>query len=75
VGLWFFVIGALVGVIYYYLNKSLSLGFGEENGKDYSINFKRSIMENMNIDEEQAKIVIGIIRMLLEGKAFASANI
>jgi hypothetical protein len=47
-------IGCLIGLIYYFLNKRVSIGFTLNSGRSYSVDFKRSIIENKNIDENAA---------------------
>lgn len=60
--------GLLIGPLYYYLNKSLSVGVVEKSGWTGSFSFKRSIIEGENIEEEEAYEVVEIIRSLVEAK-------
>ncbi len=64
----FFFIGLIVGPIYYFLNKSLSVGIIESSGWIGGFSFKRSVIEGVNIDEEKAYEVIDIIRELIESE-------
>ena len=52
--------------LYYYLNKSLTLGFVEHSGVVSSIRFKRSIIENVDIDESSARYVCEVARFLVQ---------
>lgn len=61
--------GLIAGMLYYYLNMTLSLGFIENSGVGSGIDFKRSIIEGQNIDEGQAREVIEIVRELIEQAA------
>lgn len=63
-----FFIGLIVGPVYYFLNKDLTVAVIEASGWVGSFSFKRSIIEGKNIDEEQAYEVIEIIRSLIEDK-------
>lgn len=63
-----FFIGFIVGPLYYFLNKNLTVGVVEASGWVGSFSFKRSIIEGQNINEEEAYKVIEIIRSLIEAK-------
>ena len=60
-----FLLGLIVGPLYYFLNKKLSLGVVEVSGLVSGIEFKRSVIEGQNINEDEAKRVIAIIQELL----------
>lgn len=60
------VIGALVSTVFYVLNRSLRLGFLEHSGRASGIQFKKSIIENMQISEVQAGYVCLLIQSLIE---------
>lgn len=62
------IAGALTALIYYYLNRTLTLGFVEHSGFVNGIIFKRSVIENKDISHEQAKIVCIIVQRLIEKK-------
>lgn len=68
----FFIVTSAVGVgialIYYFLNKTLTLGFVEHSGVVNGIRFKRSVIENVEINQEQAKAVCIIVQRLIEAK-------
>ena len=64
----FFGIGLLLGPLYYFLNKSLSIGVIETSGWVGGFTFKRSVVEGQNIDEKKAYEVIDIVRALVENK-------
>jgi hypothetical protein len=65
----FFFIGLIVGPLYYFLNKKLSIGVVEASGWSGGFGFKRSVIEGQNINEEEAYHVIEIVRWLIERKA------
>jgi hypothetical protein len=61
-------IGLIISAIYYFLNRTLTLGFVEQSGVVNGIIFKRSVIENVDINHEQAKSVCVIIQRLIEMK-------
>ena len=62
------IIGVIIGFTYYYLNRTLTLGFVENSGLVNGILFKRSVIENVDINHEQAKAVCVIVQRLIEAK-------
>ena len=65
-------ISALIALVYYFLNRTLTLGFVEHSGVINGIQFKRSVIENVDINHEQAKFVCLIVQQLIEAKGAAS---
>lgn len=63
-----FGLGLLVGPLYYFLNKTLTVGVVENSGWVGGFAFKRSVIEGQNITEKQAHEVIAIVRTLIEKK-------
>jgi hypothetical protein len=63
-----FFIGLIVGPLYYFLNKNLTVGVVEASGWVGTFSFKRSVIEGQNINEEEAYKVIEIIRSQIEAK-------
>ncbi|MFZ6742327.1 hypothetical protein ACO0LC_03795 [Undibacterium sp. JH2W] len=63
-----FLAGALIGLVYYFLNRELTMGFVENSGFINGIRFKRSVIENIDVNEEQAKSACVIIQKLIEAK-------
>lgn len=61
-------IGLLVGPIYYFLNKTLTVGVVENSGWVGGFAFKRSLIEGQNINEQDAHEVIAVIRAQIERK-------
>jgi len=51
---------------YYFLSRTLTLGFVELSGVVSSIQFKRSVIENVDVDEAQARYVCEITQFLVE---------
>ncbi|MCZ2407307.1 MAG: D-lyxose/D-mannose family sugar isomerase [Burkholderiales bacterium] len=62
------IVGLIISAIYYFLNRKLTLGFVEQSGVINGIIFKRSVIENVDINEMQAKHVCTIIQKLIEHK-------
>lgn len=63
-----FFLGLIVGPLYYFLNKELTVGVVENSSWIGGFSFKRSVIEGQNIDENKAYEVIDIIRSLIEAK-------
>ena len=61
-------VGFICALIYYFLNRTLTLGFVEVSGFVGGIKFKRSVIENIDINEAQAKAVCTVIQRLIEAK-------
>lgn len=62
------VAGLVAALLYYFLNRTLTLGFVETSGVVSGIRFKRSVIENLDINQEQAKRVCIIVQRLIEAK-------
>jgi hypothetical protein len=62
------IVGAVIALAYYFLNRTLTLGFVENSGLVNGILFKRSVIENVDINHEQAKAVCVIVQRLIEAK-------
>lgn len=62
------VMGIIVALSYYFLNRTLTLGFVENSGVVSGIRFKRSVIENLDVNQEQAKSVCSIVQKLIEAK-------
>ena len=63
-----FFAGLVLGPLYYFLNKHLTVAVVETSGWVGSFSFKRSLIERQNISEQQAFQVIDIIRLQVEKK-------
>ena len=61
-------IGIILALVYYFLNRTLTLGLVENSGIINGIQFKRSIIENKDINEKQAASVSVIIQKLVEAR-------
>ncbi|MBC8243658.1 MAG: hypothetical protein H8E20_04635 [Verrucomicrobia bacterium] len=59
-----FIIGLLLGVVKYLFGKELTIGFGDGDD-EHTIEFKRSLIENQNINEQQAEHVCELIQRLI----------
>ena len=62
------LIGIIIGLIYYFLNRTLTLGFVENSGVVIGIRFKRSVIENVDINQIEAKHVCKLLQDLIEKK-------
>jgi hypothetical protein len=62
------IIGLVFSIIYYNYNRTLTLGFVEHSGIINGIRFKRSVIENVDVTQEQAKQVCALIQKLIEVK-------
>ncbi|OJT23957.1 hypothetical protein BO221_16355 [Archangium sp. Cb G35] len=61
----FFGLGIVLGLLYYFLNKTLSLGIIENSGVLSGIEFKRSVIEGQNINEQEGRRVCNIVKHLM----------
>lgn len=66
------LIGLVIAFVYYFLNRELTLGFVENSGVVIGIAFKRSVIENIDVNEEQAKKVCTLVQSLIEKKGRAA---
>ncbi len=68
-----FVAGALlaaaVALLYYFLNRLLTIQVAEIAGAAYSIQFKRSVIESIDVDAKQAERVYEVVRELMRRSA------
>ncbi|WP_370680540.1 hypothetical protein [Comamonas sp. GB3 AK4-5] len=67
-GLLTMLVGFGVAALIYFLNRTLTLGFVENSGAVNGIQFKRSVIENIDISEEQAREVCQLMQKLIEAK-------
>ena len=61
-----FGIGVILAILYYYLNKSMTVGFVEVSGVVNGIAFKRSVIEGIKVDESQAQQVAELTQKLID---------
>lgn len=61
-------IGVAIALVYYFLNRTLTLGFVEHSGVVSGIRFKRSVIEGIDVNQEQAKTVCELLQRLIEAK-------
>lgn len=61
-----FGISVILALIYYFLNKSLTIGFVEYSGVASAISFKRSVIEGQDIEEKQARFVCEVVQWLVD---------
>ena len=69
-----FGFGIILAVIYYYLNKCMTVGFVEVSGVVSIIAFKRSVIEGVKVDVEQARQVAELTQKLIEARESPSAG-
>jgi hypothetical protein len=55
-----------IAILYYILNKTLTVGFTDVGGRVSEISFKRSLIEGRTIDETEAARVCEIIQHLVD---------
>ncbi|WP_027014382.1 hypothetical protein [Comamonas composti] len=67
-GLLVMLLGFGIAALIYFLNRTLTLGFVENSGAVSGIQFKRSVIENIDITQEQAKQVCQLMQKLIEAK-------
>ena len=67
-GMLSFCASLIISLIYYFLNKKLTLGVFEVGGTATGIQIKRSIIEGKKLDETDAEHVGDLIKQLLEYK-------
>ncbi|MDA7653239.1 hypothetical protein N8644_00475 [bacterium] len=58
------IVGVVLAIVKYIFGKVFTVGFGDGDTQ-YKIEFKRSIIENQNISEEQAEHVCELIQRLI----------
>lgn len=63
-----FLIGVGISVIYYFLSRTLTLGFVEHSGVVNGIRFKRSVIEGIEISQEQGNHICKVTQSLIESK-------
>ena len=61
-------VSLIVALLYYFLNKKLTLGVFEVGGGAIGIQIKRSVIEGKKLDETDAEHVGDLIKQLLEFK-------
>lgn len=62
------LLALIIAGIYYFLNITLTIGFVENSGVINLIEFKRSVIENKEINEAQVGYVCQVIQYLIEAK-------
>jgi hypothetical protein len=60
--------GIIAGLLYYYLKKTLTLGYTDKGGFKHAISFGRSVIEGQNIDESEAGRVCTIMQRLIDAR-------
>ena len=64
----FGILGIAIAILYYVLNKTLTIGFTDTGGRLSQIHFKRSVIEGQVIDEVQAARVCDIVQRLVDAR-------
>lgn len=62
----FGIIGIAIAILYYVLNKTLTVGFTDVGGRVSEIPFKSSVIEGRTLNEEEAIQVCEIIQRLVD---------
>lgn len=60
------VIAVGIALLYYFLSRTLTLGFVEHSGVISAIKFKRSVIENVDVNEGQARYICEVTQFLIE---------
>jgi hypothetical protein len=63
-----FGISVIAAMIYYFLNRRLTVGFVEDSGVINGIQFKRSVIENIDVNEEATRQVCELTEALIDFK-------
>lgn len=63
-----FVLGVGVALLYYFLNRSLTLGFVEHSGVVSRVRFKRSEVEGVDVNVGQGHYICQIVQALIEAR-------
>ena len=61
-----FIVAPLIFVVYYFLKKSTLISIIPNSASATTVAFKRSLIENKNISEEEAQQIIKIVANLVE---------
>lgn len=61
-----FAVSAGLSLLYYYLSRTLTLGFVEQSGMVSGLQFKRSVVEGVDVNEQQARYICDITQFLIE---------
>jgi hypothetical protein len=64
----FGIIGIAIAILYYVLNKTLTIGFTDVGGRVSEIPIKRSVIEGLSIGEAEAARVCEIIQRLVDSR-------
>ena len=64
----FGILGIAIAILYYVLNKTLTIGFTDLGGRMSEIPFKRSVIEGQVIDEAEAARVCDIVQRLVDAR-------
>jgi len=62
------LIGLVIAVVYYFLNKQLLIGITDDTGSNYSLILKRSVIEGTDINEQQMELVTQIILTVVDNQ-------
>lgn len=63
-----FTISLGIALLYYFLGRTLVLGFVEESGHVSAMQFKRSIVEGVEVNEQQARYICEVTQFLIESE-------
>ena len=66
--IWLVLVGLILSVVYYFFNKTLTIAANEASGYRASFSFSPSLIEDVDINETEAKRVVQIITQLLTKK-------
>lgn len=62
------IFGALCGLMYFSLNRTIAIGIVEKSGHEHLLQFKRSVIEGISVDELQGLHVGRVVQHFVEQK-------
>jgi hypothetical protein len=65
------LVGVALSLLYYFLNRTLTIGVTDVSGKETGLSFGRSLLEGQEIDEKAAENVMRIVEHLIKPTADA----
>ena len=69
----FFSFLAIVGLVYYYLQKTMFMGFETSGGGTYGFAFKASVLEGVGVDIKRVESTIAFVNTLISSASLGEA--
>lgn len=67
-GMMAMLIGLIIAVVYYFLNKELLIGITDNNGDRYALILKRSVLDGQEINEQGMELVTRIVLTVIDNQ-------